>query len=129
MRQRSILIVDDCDFISVPLEIALRCLDGFRVVRAFDVPGACEVLDGHGQLFSAVITDLNMPEGTGYEFIGALRHSVRHNSLPVIAMSGDGAPEAEQMALHAGANLFFCKPFSISAMRVAIHRLVKGAEQ
>lgn len=122
-----VLIVDDCDYLSVPLEIALRCLDGFRVVRAFDVAGACDILSDPRVRFAAVITDLNMPVASGYELILSVRCHERYRELPVIAMSGDSGMKAKEQALRSGADAFFAKPFSINELRSTLQRLLRNS--
>ena len=122
--QPFILIVDDCDYLSVPLEIALRCLDGFRVVRAFDVAEAAEILFEHPAPIAAMVTDLNMPCSSGYDLIGLVRNSYRHRQLPIIAMSGDDHSAVAEKALRSGANAFFAKPFSLADMRNTLRRLI-----
>lgn len=122
--ERCVLIVDDCDYVSLPLEIALSCLEGFRVFRASDVKGASNILFGVKAPIAAVVTDLNMPLFSGYDLIGLLRSSCRHRQTPIIAMSGDDYPAIAERALRSGANAFFAKPFSLTHMRRTLRRLI-----
>jgi CheY-like chemotaxis protein len=56
---------------------------GFRVVEATSGHKAAELCDDA----ALIVTDLEMPEGSGVELIAKLRR--RHADLPIVAMSGN----------------------------------------
>ena len=60
----------------------------------------------------------------GFELIGRLRSDGRMADLPIIAVSGDPDPSIPARARKLGANAFFAKPFSPSAVRDALVRLI-----
>jgi CheY-like chemotaxis protein len=84
-RRRSILLVDDEPRICETISILLN--EG-----GYDVATAGHGLDGLKKLkFAApdlIVSDLNMPDMSGFEFLSVLR--VRFPKIPVIAMSGIG---------------------------------------
>ena len=120
----SVFIVDDSNYVSVPLEIALRCLDGFRVIRVFNATDAWEILSDPCMQITAMITDLNMPVITGYELIASVRADERYRALPVIAFSGDDGAKVAERAMRSGADAFFEKPFSMKDLRSTLQLLL-----
>ena len=70
---RTILLVEDSEYIAVPLEIALTCLDGMRVLRASNASEAGEILFGTDHQVAALITDLHLPQIDGFQFITQVR--------------------------------------------------------
>lgn len=122
-----VLIVDDSPQIASTLEIALSHA-GWETAVAHDVAGALELVSSLPSL-DAVVTDLDMPRVDGYSLIAALRAHPRAAHAAVIVTSGSTAPGAEAMALAAGANAFFPKPYSPAAVRQALERLVNGGSQ
>jgi CheY-like chemotaxis protein len=87
-RRRSILLVDDEPRICETISILLN--EG-----GYDVATAGHGLDGLKKLkFAApdlIVSDLNMPDMSGFEFLSVLR--VRFPKIPVIAMSGIGGDD------------------------------------
>lgn len=122
-----VLIVDDSPQVASTLEIALSHA-GWETAVAHDVAGALELVSSLPSL-DAVVTDLDMPRVDGYSLIAALRAHPRAAHAAVIVTSGSTTPGAETMALAAGANAFFSKPYSPAAVRQALERLVNGGPQ
>ncbi len=72
-----------------------------------------------------VITDINMPGIDGHEVISALR--VLHEDVPIIAISGGGAVEKDELLLRAaalGATEVIMKPFEFRQLVGAVGRAV-----
>jgi len=63
--------------------------------------------NGH---FDLVLSDWNMPELNGYEFLLAFRGD--GGSSPFGFVTSESTPEMKQMALDAGARFFITKPFT-----------------
>ncbi len=120
---RVVLIVDDSEQLSATLEVALGKLPGVQVVSASDGAEALKVLESAAPV-CAMVTDLFMPRMDGFELIGRLRSDGRMADLPIIAVSGDPDPSIPARARKLGANAFFAKPFSPSAVRDALARLI-----
>jgi len=73
---------------------------------------------------AAVVTDLHMPQRTGFELIGQLRADKRYERLPVVMVSGDSDPRLPQRAVAQGASAFFAKPYSPAAVRRTLEKLL-----
>lgn len=101
----SVLIVDDA-----PDTLELYGLyfeaKGLSVLLAAD--GAAALRQIETGLPDAVVMDLAMPGLTGWDVIQKLRANPRTRSLPIVAVSGQGAPESA--IIDAGADAFCPKP-------------------
>jgi len=67
--------------------------------------------------FDVVISDIGLPDGTGYELMRELREK---HGLRGIAMSGFGQPEDIERAQAAGFDIHLVKPVSASALEGAL---------
>jgi len=89
--RRQILVVDDEPGIRESLALLLS-LEGYEVATAKD--GFDALLQIKRSLPDVIISDLNMPQMSGFEFLSVVRR--RFPQIPVVAMSGayggDGVP-------------------------------------
>jgi len=60
-----------------------------------------------------VLLDINLPDGTGWDFVDWMDSFV--NSVPIIVMSGITRPSMKQLE-RAGVKAFLAKPFPIQAL-------------
>jgi len=101
----SILLVDDSP---VTLEFTRHILDAsgyFHVDTADSAMNALQMLQK--KRYHLVITDQEMPEQTGQEFIEIIRHQPLFNHVGTILLTGN---LNEMMALEGGADGYICKP-------------------
>jgi two-component system chemotaxis response regulator CheY len=70
--------------------------------------------DGLEKLFShscdLVLTDINMTNMDGYEFIRRVRADEQYRSLPIIIVSTESEGKDKTKGFEAGANLYLVKP-------------------
>lgn len=72
---------------------------------------------------SLIVSDVHMPEMTGFELLDLLRKS--HLAPPVVAISAN-APIATELRLRqSGAKAFLQKPFKLSHLLATIQNLVR----
>jgi DNA-binding response OmpR family regulator len=105
----AILVVEDDPSVRELVRHMLN-IEGHDVSLAADGRGALEAIDR--RTFDLVITDLFMPERSGFETISDIR--LRHPGLPILAISGGGRIGADaslQTARSLGANATLAKPF------------------
>jgi DNA-binding response OmpR family regulator len=121
----TILLVEDSEYIAVPLEIALTCLDGMRVLRASNAAEANKILFGSDHQVAALITDLHLPQINGFRFIAQVRHVYPSARLPILVVAGDDDPNTSSRLLDLGADAYFLKPFSLVAVRQKLHSLLR----
>ena len=115
-----ILIVEDTPQVAANLEIALMPLGEVRVAgNAEDA-----LREANRGEVAAVVTDLELPAMSGYEFVERLRADTRFTQTPVVVASGSTDPGARQRSMQAGANAYFAKPYSPAELRRELERLL-----
>ncbi|MFN3415114.1 MAG: sigma-54-dependent transcriptional regulator [Caldimonas sp.] len=111
----SLLVVDD--------EPDLRTLYELTLLReGYDVETASSVEDAWARLrdrtYSAVITDMRLPDGTGLDLLRRLEQAGRREKTIVI--TAFGSPENAVEALKAGAYDYLTKPVDLRQFRSVI---------
>jgi CheY-like chemotaxis protein len=114
-----VLVVDDSVTVRKFVSTSLR-LSGCRVVTASDGMEALEKLPNEN--VDVIITDLNMPDMDGYEFIKNLRTSPAYQSIPVIVLSSLTDQAEKDRALHLGVSSYMEKPFTIESIQQEVAR-------
>jgi two-component system chemotaxis response regulator CheY len=71
-----------------------------------------------------VVTDWNMPEMTGPEFVEALRANPSHTHVPVLMVTTQASQEDVIVALRAGVNDYLVKPFTPDALKDKLQSLL-----
>jgi CheY-like chemotaxis protein len=124
-----VLIVEDSETCAETLLIALESLPGIeaRVIR--NPRAAIAAIQDPGNDVAALVTDLNLgdpsqPLSNGFDLIKKLRDEPRFAHLPILLISGDSDPQLPERALAEGANAFFPKPYSPSAVRKTLEQLI-----
>ncbi len=84
-RKKRVLIVEDSAFFRNLLMPSLTAA-GFKVTAAPGAAAALRLRDA-GQMFDAVVSDIEMPDMDGLDFARALRASGPWRDLPLIALS------------------------------------------
>jgi two-component system, chemotaxis family, chemotaxis protein CheY len=72
-----------------------------------------------------VITDWNMPEMSGVDFIRAVRANDKTKHLPVLMVTTNAAEDDIVEALRAGVNNYVVKPFTPDTIREKIEAVLK----
>ena len=105
--RKNILIVDDSEFVRNYHSCILEQAQ-FRVITAVD--GS----DGLEKLFTnpcdLVLTDINMSNMDGYEFIRRVRADGKYTSLPIVIVSTESEGKNKMKGFEAGATLYITKP-------------------
>jgi DNA-binding NtrC family response regulator len=113
----AILIVEDEAKMRRLLELNLGD-DGFTTLSAEDAETGLKLLRENS--IDLVLTDLKLPGMNGLEFLQTIK---RHNAaLPVVVMTAFGSVETAVDAMKAGASDYVLKPFSLTEMRMVIHK-------
>lgn len=117
-----ILIVDDSPTMRRIIKNTLERI-GFKA--SFEAENGKEGLE---QLalhpINFVITDWNMPEMNGLEFVTALRNTPEYAKLPVLMITTRGMKEDVLQAVQAGVNNYVVKPFTPETLEAKIGKLL-----
>jgi two-component system chemotaxis response regulator CheY len=74
-----------------------------------------------------VITDWNMPEMNGIDFVRNLRNTEQGKSVPVLMVTTNAAGDDVSEALRAGVNNYVVKPFTAETLKEKITAAVAHA--
>jgi len=113
----TVLIVEDEAKMRRLLELNLG-EDGFSTLSAGDAESGLKLLRENA--INLVVTDLKLPGMNGLEFLHAIKR--QNSALPVVVMTAFGSVETAVEAMKAGASDYVLKPFSLSEMRMVIHK-------
>jgi two-component system chemotaxis sensor kinase CheA len=97
---RSLLLIDDSPFFRNMLTPVLQAA-GYEVTAVASAPEALAMIKD-GRAFDVVITDIEMPEMSGFEFAERLRGDPRTADLPIIALSSVVSAEAVERGRQVG---------------------------
>jgi two-component system chemotaxis response regulator CheY len=111
--KKMVLIVDDSEFVRSYHSYILEQAD-FRVITAVDGSDGLEKL--YTSSCDLVLSDINMSNMDGYEFIRRVRADDKYRSLPIIIVSTESEARDKQKGFEAGANLYIVKPCSPEMM-------------
>jgi two-component system chemotaxis response regulator CheY len=76
------------------------------------------------QPLDLIISDFNMPEMDGLEFLRAIRGHQAVRKLPFILLTGRGDKELVIKAAQAGVNNYLIKPFNAAILREKIEQVI-----
>src|SRR5271165_4938434 len=113
----AILIVEDEAKMRRLLELNLG-EDGFSTFSAGDAETGLKLL--REDSIDLVLTDLKLPGMNGLEFLQTVKR--QNAALPVVVMTAFGSVETAVEAMKAGASDYVLKPFSLTEMRMVIHK-------
>ena len=113
----TVLIVEDESKMRRLLELNLG-EDGFTTFSAGDAETGMKLL--HENPIDLILTDLKLPGMNGLDFLHAAKR--QNAALPVVVMTAFGSVETAVEAMKAGASDYVLKPFSLSEIRMVIHK-------
>jgi two-component system, chemotaxis family, chemotaxis protein CheY len=121
--RKRVLVVEDSALMQDMIGFALKGV-------AVEVTKAENGLEGLEKAslerFDLVMTDVVMPEIGGIEFIRSLRRMPGYGEVPVVIVSTQGARDAIDEGLAAGANDYVTKPFKPQDLVRVIRKLLEG---
>ena len=118
-----ILVVDDEPAAQRVLSRILQN-KGYETDIAPNVPAALTLLEGKG--FALVMTDLDMPGGSGLELIQAL--APRRPEIATVLVTGRGSTDVASTALAAGAYGYMSKPFHPDEVEITVLNALRRRE-
>ena len=119
--EQRILIVEDSSTQALHLQAVLED-EGFTVVWAENGAVALEAMGK--QEFDFVVTDIEMPEISGYELCAKIKEKEQWRNLPVILLTSRKDPKNIILGLECGADSFFTKPYDAEILVRRIRQLL-----
>ena len=106
---KCVLTVDDSKTIRDMLKFTLAGA-GFQVQQAEDGVDGLRALKAAGAV-DIIITDINMPNMDGFEFIENVRRDAAYKSTPILVLTTESGADKKTRARAAGATGWIVKPF------------------
>ncbi|MBT9546976.1 MAG: response regulator [Candidatus Sericytochromatia bacterium] len=117
-----ILIVDDhpsnLDLFSEYLHFL-----GYQTLLAQSGKEALEIMEK--QTPDLILTDIQMPEMNGFEFIRILRQNDFWRYLPIVALTSLSMPWEKEKIIESGASFYLCKPVDLTVLKQILTSLLK----
>ena len=117
-----VLIVED----NVELLILMRQLlrQYYRVYVAQNGREALNIIQQ--KALDLIVSDVMMPEMSGYELTKAIKDNPKHHHLPIILLTARTQEEDEQKALLVGADEYLTKPFHLTDLKLRIDNIIEN---
>lgn len=124
MSEISALIVDDSSVMRKIVERALRQA-GLAIANVFEASSGIEALElVRGKRVDLILSDINMPNMDGLEFLRQLREQDLAPDVPVVMITTESSEDHVREALAAGAQGYIRKPFTAEQVKERVLPLV-----
>lgn len=115
-----ILIVDDMSTMRKLVMKACREIGFSDFTEAADGVQGWQTLSSSEQSFGLVISDWNMPNCTGLDFLKRVRADGRLKNTPFILVTAESEGAQVKEAIMAGVNNYVVKPFTTDSLRTKL---------
>lgn len=112
-----ILIVEDDRSLNQGIALALKEED-VSFYQAYTIAEARTLL--RDRSIDMVLLDINLPDGSGYDFLKEIRNV---SELPVLMITANDMESDEVTGFSLGADDYITKPFSLMALRARVGRM------
>jgi two-component system chemotaxis response regulator CheY len=122
-----ILIVDDSPVMRAFVRRVIA-LSGFEVSACLEAANGVEALELlRGETVDAILTDINMPQMDGEEFMLQLSQHETLRAIPAIVISTDATIKRTERMMALGARGYVAKPFLPETLRAELERNLGAA--
>ena len=122
-RDMKVLVVDDFATMRRIVKGALKQLGYLNIVEAEDGQIALELLKK--EKVGLIVSDWNMPNMTGIEFLKVVRADAVLKDTPFIMVTAEGQKDNVLEAVNAGVSNYVVKPFTPDILGRKIKKVVK----
>jgi two-component system, chemotaxis family, sensor histidine kinase and response regulator PixL len=123
-QAKLILVVDDSLTARQSLCLSLEKA-GYQTLQARDGKEALDLLQQNAAAIKLVISDVEMPNMNGFEFLNLRRQNHAIAKIPVFMLTSRANPKHRQYAQHLGATDYFTKPYLENNFLVAVDRILQ----
>jgi CheY-like chemotaxis protein len=120
-RQKLFLVEDNKTVNKVLTDVLTR--KGYEVVSSFDGSEALAKLSEHHP--DCIITDYEMPNMDGLQFVQLLRGRQELNAVPIIMLTAKDDPANILMGIKAGADDYLSKKVAVDVLAVKVEALLR----
>lgn len=121
-----ILVVDDSRTVRVSIEYLLKA-KGYTICCAEDGKDGLKKLNElntQGQKPKLILTDINMPNMGGLEFIGEVKKSAAFRFIPILVLTTESQESMKMEGKKAGAAGWIVKPYQPEQLVAVVQKFV-----
>lgn len=122
-KNMRILIVDDFATMRKVIKNLLRQSGYQNITEAED--GVAALKELRSQKIDFIISDWNMPNMTGIEFLRAVRADSKLSSLPFLMVTAESLKDNVVEAVKAGVSNYIVKPFTAEVLSEKIEKIIE----
>ncbi|OEU80463.1 MAG: two-component system response regulator [Desulfobacterales bacterium S5133MH4] len=120
----NVLIVDDSRSMRAVIKKTIS-MSGFKMDQCLEAGNGREALDVLAKDWvDVIVSDINMPEMNGLEFLGELKKDDLLKAIPAIVISTEGSKKRIQDAFDLGARGFIKKPFFPEEIKKVLYEVM-----
>ena len=124
MSQPLVVFIDDSETALTSTKIATQDMP-IEVKQYLKAQEALDEIVSEAVKPGLIITDLNMPEMNGLEFLAELRKEDAGKKIPVLMLTTETKDELKQQGKALGLTGWIVKPFNPSQLQMAIKRVLR----
>ena len=125
----NVLIVDDSRLMRAVIKKTIL-MSGFKLDQCLEAGNGREALDVLAKVWvNVIISDINMPEMNGLEFLEELKKDSLLKAIPVIVISTEGSEKRIQNAFDLGAKGFIKKPFLPEEIKKVLYEVIGVSDE
>lgn len=121
-KNMRILVVDDFQTMRRIIINLLRQLGFNNVAEAADGKQALDKV--REEQIDLIVSDWNMPNMTGIEFLKHVRADEKTKKIPFIMVTAEGKKENVIAAVHAGVSNYIVKPFNAATLKEKMVKVI-----
>lgn len=118
---KTIMVIDDSSSLRIVVGIALKGA-GYDVIEACDGRDALAKLTG--QKIHLMVSDVNMPNMDGIQFVTAVKKMPTYQFTPIIMLTTESNTEKKKEGQAAGVKAWVVKPFKPEVLLNAVQKLI-----
>lgn len=125
--KQTVLIVDDIELNRVAMRENIQ--EKYSIIEAVDGQDALEVLKRNFRHIVLIVSDIYMPNLTGFDLLEKMQEFSYLKNIPVLMVTAYGDSENEERALELGALDVVTKPFEPEILKKRITNLLAVSEK
>jgi two-component system chemotaxis response regulator CheY len=124
---KKVVLVDDSAAVLMIADEALEDLVEAGVIEFTTYDNPENVLSDvkNGMVFDLLITDINMPQMTGFDLISQIKRIPAVKAKPTIALTTENSPDMKSQGKKVGLVGWLTKPFSDDKLQMSIKRVLR----
>lgn len=120
-----ILIADDASSMRLTIKAMLNGFGLNDVTEATNGNNAWELLNAANPPIGLILSDQNMPECTGMEFLKRVRADAKFAKIPFLLVTSEGEKQMIVDAIKAGVSNYVTKPVDAEALKKKLEAVVE----